>query len=101
MSGGCQSQFRVNLRRVGLAATLPLALQQRKWLQTGRHSRSVPRADLDSCNYYVLPIVFEQRVTWIVPLMSVIMASCACGAALHHHRYCRNGDGRRFASLRC
>jgi len=51
MSDGCQSQFRVNLRRVGLAATLPLALQQRKWLQTGRHSRSVPQTDFSIRSY--------------------------------------------------
>ena len=45
--------------------------------------------------------LIEQRGAWIVPLMCVIMASCAYGAALHRHRYCRNDDGRRFASLSC
>jgi hypothetical protein len=48
--------------------------------------------------------VYPTLRRWASPLRCHhprLMASCAYGAALHHHRYCRNDDGRRFASLSC
>ena len=38
-------RLEVKVRRTGTAGALPVNLQQRKWLPTGRDGRSVPMAD--------------------------------------------------------